>query len=73
MNAGLIPHTTEAKCASQKDSCVCKLSFAHDGNHICECEGSWDEEGNVVAFPALVVEEGGMFPIGSRPFDGLGL
>lgn len=58
----------EPLCAQRRDSCICNLPFAHGEPHICECEGSWDDEGNIHAMPSLVVQEGGPFPVGSRPF-----
>ena len=58
----------EPLCAESLHSCICNLPFAHTGAHVCKCEGSWDDEGNIEAMPSLVVEEGGRFPMGSRPF-----
>lgn len=60
--------THEPLCTATEASCICNLRFEHQGPHICECEGSWGDDGEIHAMPSLVVEEGGPFPIGSRPF-----
>lgn len=74
MNTALIRRTIEPECAATKASCICMLPATHEGAHVCECEGSWDDEGNVLAYPAVVVEDDSLFgPKGTRPFEWLDL
>ena len=39
-------------CISTKASCACSLLEGHELEHVCTCAGSWDVDGDVVAFPA---------------------
>lgn len=48
---------TEA-CNDNLHYCYCKYSENHNGPHVCECGGSWDQQGRVVEWPAYVVAEG---------------
>lgn len=41
-------------CGKTKQRCVCLLAEDHFGPHVCECEGSWDDEGVIHAWPGLV-------------------
>lgn len=42
-------------CAAWMASCECSLDVRHEGPHICECEGSWDDKGNIKAWPEKYV------------------
>ena len=46
--------------------CRCAKSEGHDNNHICECEGSWDQDGNIVTYPDIVITDNGPYPKGTR-------
>lgn len=64
MSRALVPD-----CANIKESCECQLPFGHAGAHVCGCEGSWDDDGNILAWPNLVTDEGGPLPKGTRLDD----
>jgi len=49
-------------CADNKASCFCIREAGHDGDHECNCGGSWDRDGEVVAFPEMVF-------VGPSPLD----
>jgi hypothetical protein len=38
---------------STKYSCNCDLDDDHEGPHVCDCEGSWDDDGWVYAWPGV--------------------
>ena len=59
----------EIVCTSCLCRCICSLLLNHEGDHICDCEGSWDKDGIPVGLPRVVVEDGGPFPKGFRFFD----
>lgn len=55
-----------SSCAAPFYSCVCKLASQHKGPHLCDCEGSWDDDGDIVEYPQVMVASDGIFPQGSR-------
>lgn len=55
-----------ADCAAPFYSCFCKLASQHDGSHLCDCEGSWDDKGDIVEYPQVVVSSNAIFPVGTR-------
>lgn len=38
-------------CSSRLASCVCSLPDEHEGPHVCECKGSWADDGSIQAWP----------------------
>jgi len=40
-------------CPAILASCQCKFEAGHEGPHVCECKGSWEDNGNILAFPDL--------------------
>lgn len=38
-------------CSSTKDSCLCITAGEHEDNHVCECGGEWDQDGNPMVIP----------------------
>ncbi len=40
-------------CESTKAACHCLEPRDHDGDHVCKCEGSWDNDGDTVTLPDL--------------------
>lgn len=58
-----------SECGRSIFRCICILPINHSGDHVCDCEGSWDDDNNVVLLPQVVTESGGIFPIGFRFFD----
>lgn len=43
------------ECQGTKARCRCNRSIDHDGPHICDCRGSWGDNGEVYAWPQDVV------------------
>ena len=41
-------------CAGKRARCICSLPAGHEGPHVCACEGSWDDDGWVYSWPAVV-------------------
>ena len=54
-----------ANCGKTRDSCRCQFLLDHAGPHICECEGSWDAEGNILELPLTAVSDR-YVPLGTR-------
>lgn len=42
-------------CDATLASCECRLDEGHDGPHVCTCEGSWDDNGEIFAWPSKFV------------------
>lgn len=40
-------------CGSRRGACICPLDEGHNGPHVCDCKGSWDDEGWVYAWPGV--------------------
>jgi hypothetical protein len=38
-------------CPAHKASCLCVHVDGHEGPHLCNCKGSWNEDGSIVTFP----------------------
>lgn len=55
----------EVLCGDTFFSCVCELEPKHQGSHVCDCEGSWNADGNIVEFPGVVVDDR-YLPMGTR-------
>ena len=38
-------------CGAGFYSCRCSLEAAHEGPHVCECNGSWADNGTIHGWP----------------------
>ena len=59
----------DSLCAVLFHRCTCAMQKGHTGPHICNCEGSWKDDGVILAFPKMV-ESG---PYAGLPLRLLGL
>lgn len=50
----LAPITPDLICGGRKSRCLCYLSPQHEGPHICQCEGSWDDAGIIYSYPKVI-------------------
>ncbi len=60
-----------SECGAAFYSCVCSLPEDGHKEHVCECEGSWDDDGTIYEMPSIAQEES-FLPTGMRLPPNLG-
>ena len=61
--------TQPIDCESTKAECLCNRPHGHEGPHECNCAGSWDDDGEVLAFPEMSPVKAGTYSDNLEPID----
>ncbi len=40
-------------CGVRFHNCTCDKDAGHVGPHVCKCDGSWNDDGEILAYPNI--------------------